>query len=258
MISQHSARVVGVTLGLCVGVACRDAPTDPRPTVAGLQPSASLTLESPGRIDSVDQLPPEPRILNPYTHIGYAEQGGRYLLELRVGMEYIGNKASMTTDYSITGDGVSQHDKIYNEHDGFYTANLSGWKRFEQVYYIEVPRSCGLEFDAYTHHQAWWWLYLRLMPDWKSTRATAGSKGVPYQLQPCEEEEEESEEVEGEIERRSTTTTSGGGGDGGSGGGGSITIETCWYWATIENGVVVNVELDYCTISTISFGPMEM
>jgi hypothetical protein len=255
MISQHSARVVGVTLGLCVGVACRDAPTDPRLTPE-TEPSASLTFESPPRVDSSAQLPPNPRILNAYTNIGYAEQGGRYLLELRVGMEYIGNKASMATDYSIIGDGVSQHDKLYNEQDGFYTASLSAWKHFDQVYYIEVPRSCGLEFDAYTHHQAWWLLYLRLMPDWKSPKATVGSKGMPHHLPPCEEEEEEPEEVEGEIERRTSTTTSGGGGEGG--GSGSITIETCWYWAYIENGVVTNIELDYCTITTISFGPMEM
>jgi len=226
MISQRSAQLLSAGLGLCLALACRDAPTAPAPPAAQPRPSADIA------IDTVDEFPPEPRILNPYTQIGYVDQGGRHLAEYRVGMEYIGNKASMSTEYVITGDGVSMRDKIYNEQDSYYDFHL--WKHFDRVYYVEVPRSCGLELGGGTQHQAWWFLYVRIMPDWKSIRAAATSYGTPYHLEPCEEE------------HQPTTTTSGGGN-----GGGYITITTCWYWATIVKGLIVAIEFDYCESSTI-------
>jgi hypothetical protein len=243
MISQRSARIVGASLVLFVG-ACRDAPTAltlPENT----PPSASISL------DSTDEFPPQPRIINPYTIIGFAQQGGQHVVELRVGMEYIGNKASMTTDYSIVGDQVSQHDRIYNEQDAFYTLSWDVWRRFDQVYYVQTARSCGLEINATTQHQAWWFLYLRLIPDWKSPRATTGSRATPYDLGPCEEEEPEP----AEGERRQETTTT-------SAGGGTITVESCWYWDHYLNGVYTHTTLDHCDVWVYpvdpTMGPMEM
>jgi hypothetical protein len=214
MISQRSALAGSAGVALLLALACRDAPTS---TVApAFSPDVAL--------DSTDELPPEPSIINPYTELRFTRFADRSLLEIRAGMEYMGNRAWMSTRYDVRGEGVSQSDAFENQKDD--TFNPAIWKRFDQTYYVELPRSCGLEISAFTQHRAWWAVYVRFWPNWESRRAITSSRAADLHLPACEKEEE-------------TTTTTGGGGS-------YITVTTCWYWATIVNGRVTAVELDYC------------
>jgi hypothetical protein len=218
---------VGVTLGLSLALACRDAPTAP----PSLGPGFSADLI----VDSTDQVPPEPRIINPYTQISFTDFQEHHILEIRTGMEYLGNRASMKTGYAVAGEGANQSGEIYNEENSTYNPRL--WKSFDRVYPIEVARSCGLTFDANTIHQAWWAVYVRIVPEWLSHKAVAVSRADTYQLMPCEKEQQEE-----------TTTSSGGGGS-------YITITTCWYWAIISGGRVIAIEFDYCESTVVPIDP---
>jgi hypothetical protein len=186
-------------------------------------------------VDTTDELPPEARVINPYTKIGFVSQGGHYIGEYRVGHEFLGNKSSITLHYTITGDDVSTlDDRITDELDAFY--DLHVWKRFDGIYNVEVAKFCGLTLEGTSQHQAWWSLFIRWLPDWIGTRGWGFSLGTPLTLQPCPDDEH----------KESTSSTSSS-----AGGGGSITITTCWYWATIVGGRVVNIELDYCDRTVI-------
>lgn len=230
MIRPHYA--IGLACVVVLAIGCRDAPTAP-PTAASL--SASMS-------DTVDELPPEARILSAYTEVGFYDggHGGEAVAEFKVGMEYIGNKATMSTRYTITGEGLNLSDRINNAQDAFY--DLRPIKKFDEIYYVPPNRTCGIVIDAQTQHQAWWWVYFRWVPQWESPRATRNTFAPPYHVEACREEQEGLPEEEG-------------GGDGSGDGGGSgalwITIETCHYWAHYVGGVLVSTELRYCEFDTI-------
>lgn len=241
MIAHRSAHLLSAGLAMCVALACRDAPTaagspghrpaPPESVTAPVFPGPTIDLV----IDTVQELPPMANILNAYTRINFFKSGDRNVGEYSVGMEYRGNRASMKTQYTVSGS-ASLRDEFFSEHSSVFS--LSQIRRFDQVYYIEVPTDCGLSFDGNTLHSAWWFVYFPgVPPDLVQTpKAQLTTVAPPLRLEPCE----------GEQEPVTTTTISGG-----TNGGGYITITTCWYWATIVNGRVVAVELDYCESTII-------
>jgi len=222
MISLRSASMRSAGLAVCLAIGCRDAPTALPATDTPSRLSADFVL------DSADQFPPDARILNPYTRVNYVDQGGHHLAEYSAGMEYQGNRASMKTNYDISGEGVSPlRDAIYNEHQSLISFTL--WRRFDQVYYIEVPKFCGLDLEGSTQHQAWWHYFMPKspFPEFVGKHAVAVSLAIPLTLEPCEEE------------LQPTTTTSGSGG-------GYVTLTTCWYWVTFSGSRIVSIDLAWC------------
>lgn len=226
MIRQRHA-ATGAALAAFLIVACRDAPVAPAWSEDG---ALALSVAT----DTVNELPGPAEILSAWTDISFYDgrHGGEPLAEFKVGMEYYGNRAEMSTSYSITGEGYSPlRDKIVNQQDTFYVPWLR--KRFEQIYGIPTNKNCGLLIEARTEHRAWWFVYLRGLVDHESTRAIVNTLGTPLHIEPCDPE-----------------TPSGGGGEGGSHDG-YITIETCYYWAHYVNGVLVSIELRYCEYDII-------
>ena len=143
-------------------------------------------------------------------------------------MTYIGNRASMSTNYSISG-AFAENRTIVNYQDAFY--NPLPEKRWTEWYYVPTGGfKCSLDMSASTQHTAWWHYWVRWAPDSESTRDYVFSQGK-HQLAPCDHQPH---------------PDSTNGGDGGSYRG-TITIETCYYWAHYVNGVLVNIELRYCT-----------
>lgn len=226
MIRRHRA-ATGATVAVFLILACRDAPTAP---VVAVDAAPSLAVDK----DPTGELKPA-QIISAYTEIAFFDgYGGQPLAEFRVGMEYTGNRASMSTSYSITGDGVAMKDEIRNQQDAFY--NPSPYKRWDEIYYVPTSRNCGLLIEAQTQHQAWLVVWLRWLPNWESTKATRTTLGTPLQLDPCDPD----------------APPSGGSSSGGGGGsGGWITVETCHYWAHFVGGVLVSTELRYCEFDAI-------
>ena len=228
MICQRHA-AAGAALAAFLILACRDAPVAPESPVDAA-PALSLAP------DTVVEPPGPAEILSAWTEIHFYDgsHGGEPLAEFKVGMEYFGNRALMSTSYSITGEGYSPlRDKIVNNQDTFYVPWLR--KRFEQIYGVPTNKNCGLLIEAQTQHQAWWFFYVRGFVNHETTKAIVHTLGTPLQIEPCEPE---------------PTPGGGGGGEGGSGGG-WITIETCHYWAHYVNRVLVSIELRYCEYDTI-------
>jgi len=218
----------GAALAALLIVACRDAPVAPE-----IDPAPSLSLAP----DTAVELPGPAEILSAWTEISHYDgsHGGQPLAEFKVGMEYYGNRASMSTSYSITGEGYSPlKDKIINTQDTYYIPWLR--KRFEQIYGVPTNRNCGLLIEAQTQHQAWWFVFVRGLVNYESTKAIVITQGTPLQIEPCEPE---------------APSDGSGGGDGDGGSSGWVTIETCHYWAHYVNGVLVGIELRYCEYDTI-------
>jgi hypothetical protein len=182
--------------------------------------------------DSATYLPGPAEIYSAYTEISFYDgsHGGSPAAEFRVGMEYLGNRALMSLSYDIKGDNLSVSDKIINQEDSFYDLHMR--KSWDELYTVPVERNCGLRITARTQHQAWWFLWLRVLPNWEST------KDIDYSTASLEREACQPKEPDN---------------DGGGGGshGGWITIETCHYWAHYMNGALVAIELRYCTYDTI-------
>lgn len=214
--------ITGAALVSLVLQACRDAPVAPD-DVTGVLPSASIAA------DTVDELPGPAEILSAWTDITFYDgsRGGQPVAEFRVGMEYYGNRALMTTSYSITGEGVSITDRIVNPQDAYYMPWLT--KRFEEIYTIPTNKNCGLFLEASTQHDAWWFVFIRGLVNYESRRDIKFTTGSPLHTDPCEPQPPPD-----------------GGGGGGGWSGGWITIETCYYWAHYFNGVLVGIELRYC------------
>jgi hypothetical protein len=215
----------GVALAGTLFFGCRDAPIAPTPSTESLMNSLAPK-------DTVDEHPGPADITYAYTDVGFYDgsHGGEAFAEISAGMRYIGNKATMNTSYSITGDGYSKQDKIPNQHDGYYIPWLE--KRWDEHYRIPTNRNCGLLIDGSTLHQAWWWLFVRGLPGGDSPRETRVSTATPLQILPCEPD---------------STNNGGGGGSGG----GWLTVETCHYWAHYVNGALVDIELRYCEYDLI-------
>lgn len=218
----------GAALAGFLLVACRDAPTVPEwPEDSLARPSFSA--------DSAEEIPGPARIISAYTTIDFADgsfMGAQSFAEFSAGMKYIGNRAWMKTNYSITGEGYSKRDNIVNEQNATYDFRLE--KNFEQVYVIPTNKSCGLLLQADTQHHAWWQIWARVIPDHLSGRDIKFTEGTPYQIEPCEPE-----------------APSGGGGGDGSTSYGWITIETCHYMAHYYNGLLAFVEFLYCEYDTV-------
>ena len=213
----------GVALAGLLIIGCRDAPTAPMELADSVAVPAFA-------LDSSAELPPA-KITYAYTQIGFYDgsHGGEPSAEISVGMRYIGNQASMTTNYSITANGVTRSDKIFNPQNALY--DISYEKRFDKVYYIPTGTKCSLRIDADTQHQAWWQLWIRISPDPTSDREIKFTRGDTFTTDPCEPDPPP---------------------DGGGGGsGGWITIETCYYWAYYVNGVLIDIELRYCEYDTV-------
>ena len=210
----------GAALAVLALIACRDAPKVP------LAPDDSLSgpLLS---VDSLGEAPAPASIRNEYTRVSFYDgsHGGEASMGILTGMEYIGNRASMSTNYSMRGS-VSRSSRIYNEHDALYDPSL--WKRWAEQYYVPTGATCGFDMEAETEHGAWWSVWLRIFPNWTGSRVLKFSRDGPVRAPDCEEEAPPDD-------------NSGGGGTGGW-----ITIETCYYWAHYVNGVLVDIELRYC------------
>lgn len=145
----------GAALAAFLILGCRDAPVAP---ILPVDSAPSLSLAP----DSATELPGPASILSAWTEISFYDgrYGGEPLAEFKVGMEYYGNRATMSTAYSITGEGYSTlRDKIENKQDSFYVPWLR--KRFEQIYGIPTNKNCGLLIEARTEHAAWWFFYVR-------------------------------------------------------------------------------------------------
>jgi hypothetical protein len=232
-------------VGVCVALACRDAPTTPSAprrappdsVVAPVIPGPEIPLaENQLAIDTLSDYPPQARILNPYTEIGFYRPGERNIAEFRSGMEYSGNRASMLLRYAVSGL-ASLQGEVSNETSSYFS--LETWRGFHQSYPVEVPSFCGLTLNANTDHRAWWHVLIPKLPEqiFLGAAALAQTRAPAYHLEPCE------------GEWQPVTTSSGP--SGGTNGGGYLTITTCWYWLTIVNGKVVNVEFDHCETTTI-------
>lgn len=227
---RQSRAATGAALAAFLILACRDAPVAPDVS-ADVAPSLSLAP------DTIAELPGPAEIISAWTDIHFYDgrHGGEPLAEFKVGMEYFGNRALMTTSYSITGEGYSPvRDRIVNTQDTYYIPWLR--KRFEQIYGIPTNKNCGLLIEARTEHQAWWFVFFRGLVNPESSRVFRHTLGTPLQIEPCEPE----------------APPMGGGGEGeGGSGGGWVTVETCHYWAHYVNRVLVSIELRYCEYDTI-------
>ena len=232
MIVPFPARLAGVGALLAVAAACRDMPAMP----AVLDTSAISAMSS--TLDTIDEIPINPEILWATTTTAFNDgrYGGQPTVKVVADMEYIGNRGSHDITYTIRGDGSELTQRVYNEQNQTYSPKSR--HRFTHPVYVRTNKNCGLDVDAHTSHQAWWHVWLSWAPNWTSIRATAGSKAQHLQTEFCRAPEEEAPD-DGD--------NSGGGG----GTGGWVTIETCHYWAHYVNGVLVDIELRYCTYDQI-------
>lgn len=226
MIRLTSA-AAAVAAAASLAIACRDAP-----------PTAVEPAEAPAlALGDSSSLPGPAQIRSAYTEIKFYDgrNGGEPLVEFHVGMEYYGNRASMATHYTITGEGVSLADVITNFQDSFYLPLLR--KDWHEIYYVPPGRNCGIRATAYTNHYAWWLVWLRLIPSWESSRVFRYTSAQPLEVDPCPPE------------------SPAGPAPGAGGGGGShsywVVIETCYYWAHYVDDVLVSIELRYCESESI-------
>ena len=219
----------GAALAIVTLAACRDAPTVP---IENTQVATDVATDAWISSDSVPEMPGPAEIRYAYTGLSFYDgsRGGEPLLEISVATEYRGNRAEISTAYAITGE-ITRNDRIVNFQNSFYNPFL--WKRWDEIYQIPTVVDCGMSADANTQHRAWWDVWFRgIAPNWDSgrvlrfTTATAASKSCEPKPPPDE---------------------AGGGG----GTGGWINIETCYYWAHYVNGVLVDIELRYCTYDQV-------
>lgn len=216
----------GAALAALGLIACRDAPTVP------VAPPDSVFTASLS-IDTVNELPGPAQILRAYTEVGFYDgsHGGEPSMSIVAHMTYIANRATMSTDYSIRG-AFNEERNIFNQQDSFYNPFLE--KAWTEWYYVPTGGiKCDLSMSASTQHFAWWYFWVRWAPNSESTRAFRASRGN-HEVPPCDPAPPD-------------TTNSGGGGSSG----GWITIETCHYWAHYVNGVLVDIELRYCTYDQV-------
>ena len=218
----------GVALAVLLFTACRDAPTLPlSPADSVLAPSLS--------VDSVDEAPIPADIRNAYTLVSFYDgtYAGEPMMEITARMEYIGNKALMITRYAISG-AVNKQNTVTNDHDGFWNPAL--WKHWSAYYAVPTGSiKCGMHMEADTDHAAWWDIWVRLGPNPRGTKVWKFTSDE-FETPPCDHGPHPDD-----------STNSGGGGSSG----GWITIETCHYWAHYVNGVLVDIELRYCTYDQI-------
>jgi hypothetical protein len=216
---------LGAALAGALLIACRDAPTAPA--------TASDATAVPSFSGDSGDAAKLAKIISAYTRVDFYDgsHGGEPVMEIQTGMVYWGNRATMSTNYSIVGAETSKHDRIVNQQDAFYNPILD--KHFDETYFVPTGATCGLSLSADTQHQAWWYFWVRWFPNSETTRDIAFTQDGPLQLEPCEPPPPASP------------------GGGGTSGGGYITIETCHYWAYYVNGVLVNIELRYCDYDTI-------
>jgi hypothetical protein len=139
--------------------------------------------------------------------------------------------------YSIGGDGSLISDKVRDEQNATYSPAATN--RFRSVFDFVTSKTCGLDFSARTTHQAQWSVWIPGAPGWASGKDTKGSVAQRLQTDLCPAPEEEAPDE--------------GAGNNGGGGttGGWVTMETCHYWAHYVNGVLVDIELRYCTYDQI-------
>lgn len=231
MLALLHPRAAGAGILLAVALGCRDAPTAP--------PQASIPALSPALAgDTSSTMPSVPaEVLWGTTEILFYDSryGGAPHAVITGDMEYIGNRASMDIKYTIAGDGTDHDNVVHDEQNLFYFP-LSP-RRFTRKVDVATLKNCGLTINAGTTHRAWWWVWFPVVPPYESSRPATQSVAHTLQTDLCPAPEEE--------------PPPDGGSGGGGGSGGWITIETCYYWAYYENGVLVDIELRYCDYSDI-------
>ena len=213
----------GAALAVLLLIACRDAPTVP---VAPPDTASAPSFD----IDSLNEPPGPAQILEAYTDVDFYDgsHGGEPSMAIMTHTTYIGNRASMSTEYAIRG-AFNETRNIFNTQDSFYNPLFE--KRWTEWYYIPTGGfKCSLTMEARTQHVAWWNVWIRWFPNGESTRDIKFSYD-DHKLHECD---------------HPPHPDSTNGGDGGSYRG-TITIETCYYWAHYVNGVLVDIELRYCT-----------
>lgn len=232
MHTPFRAGVFGSGAIIALALACRDAPTAPPvPTPATGAPGFSADIVT----DTVSEVPPAATIFWATTSATFKDgsDGSPPRAIVTADMEYYGNRGSHNISYAITGDEPDISGSVYDVQNRTYSPGFR--HRFTRPVEVPTHKTCGLTINAHTTHQAWWHVWLILVPDWQSTHDTKVSRSTTFTTAACP------------PPPGSDST----GNSGGGGGGGWITIETCYYWAYYVNDVLVAIELRYCDYTTI-------